>query len=144
MVDKDKPIKILMVDDDQMMRIFFRDIFWVHGRDEHYKVSITSTLIEADGLINDKETRPDVLFLDMMIPLQKGDDTTSSQLERSVEFITKLKKDPELSKIKIVVFSGHKDSDFQKKILSLGVNAYLIKGDFMPKEIIEFVDSIHV
>lgn len=138
----DTPVKILFVDDDEMMRIFFRDIFWVHGRDDHYQITLAQTLVEADKIIGDPTTCPDIIFLDLMIPLSKSGEATSEQIERSVDFIKKIKNNKELSRIKIVVFSGHKDPTFQKKLISIGANGYLVKGDFMPKEIIEYVDNL--
>lgn len=138
----ERQIKVLFVDDDEMMRIFFRDIFWVHGRDDHYQVTLAQTITEADKIVNDPATRPDIIFLDLMIPEKRGGEATSDQIERSVNFIKKIKGDKALSRINVIVFSGHKDPVFQKKLLDMGASGYMVKGDFMPKEIIEYVDKI--
>ena len=37
--DKGKKVKILLIDDDDMMRIYFRDIFWIHSRRIQYEVN---------------------------------------------------------------------------------------------------------
>jgi len=136
-------IRILFVDDDEMMRIFFRDIFWIHGRGE-YQIEIASSHAEASQILEDPARKPHIIFLDMMVPDGKKMSPASELLDESVAFIKKLKADPRFSKTTLVVFSGHKDPAFQKKVLGLGVNGYLVKGEFMPKEIIDFVDKLPI
>ena len=101
---KNKKIKILLVDDDEMMRIYFRDIFWIHSRNNKYEVSMASNLDEAEKMIQDKETRPDSIFLDVLMSTNKGKNTPAYKIARSLEFISKIKKDKDLSKIKIILF----------------------------------------
>ena len=44
-MDKDKKkLKILLIDDDEMMRIYFRDIFWIHGRGDIYEINMGNFL----------------------------------------------------------------------------------------------------
>lgn len=138
-----KKIKILLVDYDKMMSIYFRDIFWIHGRSEDYDVLIASSLEEADKKIEDKETRPDTIFLDVMMPVEGQKNSPSEQIKRSVAFIEKIKKDKELSHIKIIIYSSQKEECLKDEISKIGVDGYLVKGDLMPKEIIDFTDKIH-
>ena len=139
----DAHAKILFVDSDEMMQIFFRDIFWVHGHDDRYHISVAKTLQEAQTAIANAETVPDVMFIDVMVPAEGGREASSSQLEASINFIKKIKADKKTERIKIIVFSGHKDDAFQRKVIALGASGYLVKGEFMPKEIIDFVDKLH-
>lgn len=140
---KQKLIKILLVEEDEMMRIFIRDIFWIHGREGRYQVELVQTLPEAEVMIADEETRPDVLFLDLMAPIKSGwASPSSSRIEQSAEFVRKLKSDPRSSSMKVVVFSWHKDSRMEKEFANLGVSGYLVKGELMPKEIIDFVENL--
>ena len=139
----ERPVNILFVDSDEMMQIFFRDIFWVHGHDDRYHISVAKTLQEAQVATANAETVPDVMFIDVMIPAEGGMEASSSQLEASINFIKKIKADKKTEHIKIVVFSGHKDDAFQRKVIALGASGYLVKGEFMPKEIIDFVDKLH-
>lgn len=143
-VVEEKQIKILFIDDDEMMRIFFRDIFWIHGKNDRYQITLARTLIEADNIIKEPTTRPDIIFLDMMVLPEKRDGFSTYSIEKNMEFIKKIKSDSELSKIRVVVFSIHRDEALQKKLLGLGADGYLIKGSLMPKEIIDFVESLKV
>src|SRR3989304_2471733 len=94
---QEKQYKILFVDGDEMMRILFRDIFWVHGRGEHYEVCLAATLREAEGIIQNPETRPDIAVFGLQTPAEKGLLGTSSQMKDTFEYIKKLKADSNLS-----------------------------------------------
>jgi DNA-binding NarL/FixJ family response regulator len=138
-----KKIKILLVDYDKMMSIYFRDVFWIHGRSDDYDVLIASSLEEADKIIKNKETKPDTIFLDVMMPVEGLKNSPSEQIKRSVSFIEKIKDDKDLSSIKIIIYSSQKEECLKDEISKLKIDGYLVKGDLMPKEIIDFTDKIH-
>ena len=138
-----KKIKILLIDSDEMMRIYFGDIFWIHGRSDTYEVSMASSFAEAEKNMADKDTRPDTIFLDSMMSVPGEKNSTSEQIKRTMSFIEKIKNDKDLSTTKIVIFSNHKEESIKDEICKLGVDGYLIKGELMPKEIIDFTDKIH-
>lgn len=140
---KVKKIKILLVDDDEMMRIYFRDIFWIHGGDDKYDISIASSIADAEKKLSDSATRPDTIFLDVMIPIKEGHNSPHEQLERSLEFVKRIRADKELSRIKIIIYSGQKEKTITEEFNKLGIDGYLRKGDLMPKEIIDFTNKIH-
>ena len=136
-------IKILLVDDDEMMRIYFRDIFWIHGRSDTYDVTIASSIKEAESILENKETKPDTLFIDLMMSVNGEDNSPDAQINRTLSFIKKLKEDKDSSKIKIIIYSSRQDEAIKDEVNKIGVDGYLLKGEFMPKEIIEFTDKIH-
>jgi DNA-binding NarL/FixJ family response regulator len=140
--DKNKR-KILLVDDDEMMRIYFRDIFWVHGKGDSYDVEMVDSLSKAEKKIIDKETRPGVVFLDVMLPIEGENNSPNEQVKRSLSFVEKLKANKELSEMKIIIYSGQREKSIEEEFNKLGVNGYLVKGELMPKEIIAFTDKIH-
>ena len=140
---KQDKIKILLVDDDEMMRIYFRDIFWIHGRSDTYDVTMTSSLADAEKKIMDESSRPDTIFLDVMLSIPGENNSPDSQINRTLAFVEKIKSDKDLSHIKIIMYSGQKEKSIEESFLKLGVNGYLIKGELMPKEIIDFTDKIH-
>lgn len=133
-------IKILLVDDDEMIRIFFRDIFWIHGQSGKYEVSAVSALAEAERLIEDPATQPHIIFLDLSLPLAEGGKLS---IEASLAFLKRIKTDARLRAIQVVVYSGYSEPDLKHKLLENGADHYMVKGDFLPKEIIEFVDNAH-
>lgn len=140
-MDTKQKIKILLIDDDEMMRIYFRDIFWIHGRSDTYEIIMASSLSEAEK--NIQETRPDTIFLDVMMPVPGENNSPDSQIERTLAFVEKIKKEEKLSSIKIVIFSCQKEKYVEVAFRKLGIDGYLIKGELMPKEIIAFTDKIH-
>ena len=85
MSEDTKKIKILIVDSDEMMRIYFRDIFWIHGRSGQYEVVMASTIEEAEKLVFDINTRPDTIFgVTFMV--------VSAQHSRLMELVTPAQK----------------------------------------------------
>lgn len=140
---KKNKIKILLVDSDEMMRIYFRDIFWVHGRDNTYNIELASSIEEAEGKIKDENTKPDVVFLDILLQVQGGDNSIGEQIQRAVSFVEKIKNNKDWSNIKVIIYSAHKEKHIKEKFGQLGIEEYLIKGELLPKEIIAFLDKIH-
>lgn len=134
--------KILVVDDDQMMRIFIRDIFWIHGLNDKYAVSAVDGIEGAETMVSNPETRPDIIFMDLLMPTKEKDGNYSMKIDGSLNFVKKIKADDELKKIKVIVFSSFKERGIKDKLTECGADHYLVKGDFMPKEIIDFVESI--
>lgn len=136
-------IKILLVDDDEMMRIYFRDIFWIHGRSDTYEVTMASSLEEAMKKVMDKDTKPDTIFLDIMMPIKGGKNSPDEQIKRSLAFIEKVKNDKSISPTKIIIYSAHREKKIEEESYKVGAYGYIVKGELMPKEIIDFTDKIH-
>lgn len=137
-----KKIKILLIDDDEMMRIFFRDFFWIHGSSEKYDVAISASIEEAEKRIQNGDI-PDTIFMGMMMKIKNGDNSHDSQVKRTLDFIHKVKTDKELGSIKIIIYTSHNEQSMRDAVGKLGTDGYLIKGELMPTEIIAFTDKIH-
>jgi len=141
MSENDKKIKILLVDDDELIRIYFRDVFWIHGLEYKYDLLLADNIKKAEEIINNEETRPQIIFLDLVMPIER-DGKIITTPEAGLETLKKIKSDPKTKNIKVIVFSGHKDEKFQEEAKRLGSETYLIKGDNLPKELAEFVEKI--
>lgn len=132
-----------MIDDDEMMRIFFRDIFWIHGGSaQKYDVTILDSLTKAREFLGDKNNYPDIIFLDLSMPVKDANGATSMETEPSVEFIKGIRRDPALSHTPIIVFSGFTENALKEKVKEAGADHYLVKGEYMPKELIDFVEKL--
>jgi DNA-binding NarL/FixJ family response regulator len=138
-----KKFKILLIDSDEMMRIYFRDIFWIHGRSDTYEITMASSLEEAEKKMTDKETKPDTIFLDIMMTSPGERTSGDEQIRKNLSFIERIKKDKDMSAMKIIVFSNKKEESIKEEASKLGVDGFLTKGELMPKEIIDFTDKIH-
>jgi DNA-binding NarL/FixJ family response regulator len=134
-------IRILFVDDDEMMRIFFRDVFWIHGAEHRYDLQIASTVDEAEKILRDPEKRPSIVFMDLVMERE-----VNGHVEKSPDvgfgLLKEITTDPSLKGIKAVVFSGHSEEEFKREAAQLGAAAYLVKGEQLPKELLECVNSL--
>lgn len=113
--------KVLVVDDEMLVR-------------EVTSASLKKMGFEVDkakngteGLKKIKENKPDLVFLDYMMPDLTG-----------LEVAQEIKKDPELAKITIVMISGKAESNDVKKAEEFGIEYYLEKPA-SPNKIMDFV-----
>lgn len=140
---KNNKLRILLVDDDEINRIYFRDIFWIHGGDELYEIYSARSIKEARSLLENNDTRPNVIFLDVLISEKGERNDINHQIKRSYEFVSDLKKDKSFSDLKVVIYSSQNDAKTKKEFFKLGTDGFLIKGDLLPKEIIAFTNNIY-
>lgn len=135
--------KILIIDNDEMMRIFLRDVFWVHGKSaQDYEVDTTKTIVEAREYLKDHAPEcPDIIFLDLATPNASASGR-KSEMETAIAFIREIKtKSPCKSKTSVVIFSSYDDPEIREEAKEAGAAHFLVKGEYMPKEIIDFVDE---
>lgn len=101
--------KILVVDDDKLWQAFL-----LASLKDHYEV--VSALDGDIGLKLAREWRPDLIFLDIEMPIKSG-----------YQVCAELKADPELRDVPVIFLSGK--SNLQEKITGfrLGADDYLIK-----------------
>src|SRR3989338_6712948 len=67
--------RILLVDDNEIIRIYFKDIFWIHGLDRKYDLTICRSIYQAENLVKDPKTRPRVIFTGLVIPIVEKNNT---------------------------------------------------------------------
>lgn len=137
----DNKIKVLLIDDDEMIRIYFQDIFWIHGFDNKYQLTVINNIKKAEDVINNPSTKPDIIFMDLVMPIEKNGRIITTP-EAGLGLLEKIKNNEQLKKIKVIVFSGHDEEVIKNKVKELGAENYLIKGNSLPKELIEFIDKI--
>ena len=109
--------KILIVDDQPTMRQIMRLALW-----SQFEIQEACDANTANELI--KVSRPDAIVLDVMMP---GDMDGYQLCER-------IKQDPELASIYIVLVTACGQVEDQEKGMALGANAYFVKP-FSPLEL---------
>ena len=129
----DKPIRILAIEDDEFIRIFLKDIFWIHGIKDGYQFRMVDNIKSAEELVADRETRPDLIFLDLMLPPCLGG---TINREAGFHFLEKLKSNPDTGDIKVIIFSAYRDRELQDRALKLGADKFLLKGEQLPQDLI--------
>lgn len=102
--------RILIVDDDYGIRDSLTQIF----EDEGYDVTSASNGEEAITLLRNHAVHPQVILLDLMMPIMNGWEFRSAQ-----------QQDPALATIPVVVISA--DRQLSQHASVLRANAYLAK-----------------
>ncbi len=110
------------------MAHMYRDKFIGSGFD----VSVISTSEEALEKIKDE--RPDLILLDILLPLENG-----------IYFLKEMRKmtDKKIAKTPVIVLSNYDEPDMRKEANNLGIKAYLLKTDFTPRQLVEEVKKIY-
>ncbi|MFH0772274.1 MAG: response regulator, partial [Candidatus Omnitrophota bacterium] len=102
--------KILVIDDEADLCATIKAQLEASG------FNILAALSGQEGLDKVKDYKPDLVILDLMMPLMDG-----------FEVCSRLKKDPQTSSIPIVVLTALEHDDAAKKALSAGAEGYLVK-----------------
>ena len=133
----DKPLKILAIENDEFMRIFLKDVFWIHnkGQDQFH---IFGCLKKAKEFLEKPENKPDLIFLALKVP---EDDGGKPDIEGSFHFLKDLKSNSQFQNVKIIIFSSFGDKEIQEKAFKLGTDKFLVKGEYLPDEIIKIAQE---
>lgn len=115
-----KKKKILIVEDERLLADLYRDKIDRSGFESFLAYSA------EEGIERARETKPNLVLLDMLLPRQNG-----------IFFLSMAKKDEELRKIPVVVFSNYDDPETKKKAFSLGAREYFIKTSFTPQQMLD-------
>jgi len=114
--------KVLIVEDDK----FLRELMAQKLIKEDYDV--VEAIDGEDGLSKAKETKPDLILLDLILPGIDG-----------FEVLAKLKEDVSVSEIPVVILSNLGQREDIERGLKLGAVDFLIKAHFTPQEIVNKV-----
>jgi len=116
---------ILIIEDDRFLRELISQKIIKEGYEALEAVD------GEDGLKKIKETKPDLILLDLILPGIDG-----------FEVLTKIKEDPALCSVPVIILSNLGQKEDVEKGLKLGAVDYLIKAHFTPGEIIEKIKNI--
>jgi two-component system cell cycle response regulator DivK len=116
--------RVLVVEDQEDNRRIIRDLL----------TSVGYELFEAtDGLAGvrlAKEHRPDLILMDIQLPVVDGYEATR-----------RIKADPELSAIPIVVVTSYALSGDEQKARAAGCDAYVAKP-FSPRQLLATIQAL--
>lgn len=117
--------KILIVEDDK----FLRELITKKLKDEGYEAIGASD--GEEGVEKVKKESPDLVLLDLILPGIDG-----------FEVLSKIKEDPAVASIPVVILSNLGQREEVEKGLKMGAVDYMIKAHFTPGEITEKVKTI--
>jgi CheY-like chemotaxis protein len=114
-IPKPEQLHVLLVDDDEDDRYFFREVALEILHDALIKTfnghsGLTQYLAKCDGNL------PDVIFLDINMPEKDG-----------IEVLGDLKNDAKYKNIAVAMYTTSSDGETIEKARSLGANVYICK-----------------
>ncbi|HTI97437.1 MAG TPA: response regulator [Dongiaceae bacterium] len=112
-------IKVLSVDDSRTIRLIVGKAF------RPYDCVVCEAGNGEEGLATAAREKPDLILLDVTMPVMDG-----------VTMLTKLKEDPELKAIPVIMLTAESGRDNVLHIARLGVRDYLVKP-FKEDQLIE-------
>ena len=130
--------RILSIEDDEFITLFLTDVMWIFGTADNIKLTSTPSTEKGMEVLKDSTKRPQLILLDLALPAKEGD---KSDPENGFHFLELVKTDPALMDIKVLVFSGSSDPKYQERAVRLGAEKFLVKGDYLPKELIDVIKS---
>jgi len=117
--------KILLIEDEKVLIELYKEGFSEAG------FEMSAVLSAEEGLEAARKEKPDLIILDILLPKENG-----------IFFLEKLKADPKIRNIPVVVLSNLDDPETKKKAFQLGVKDYLIKTNYAPHELIEKIKKL--
>ena len=111
--------KILSVDDSLTIRMLVKRSF------KAYDCVVMEASNGQEGLAAIEKDRPDLIFLDITMPVMDG-----------VTMLTKLKENPDLKTIPVIMLTAESGRENVAYIAKLGVRDYLVKP-FKDEQLIE-------
>lgn len=118
------PVKILSVDDSKTIRMIVKRTF------NPYDATVLEASNGEEGLAAAAAEKPDLIILDITMPVMDG-----------VTMLTKLKDDPTLKSIPVIMLTAESGRENVAYIAKLGVRDYLVKP-FQDAQLIEKVNRV--
>lgn len=115
---------IAIIEDDLAIVNMYRMKFELEG----YKVETAADGLAGLDLV--KNSKPDIVLLDLMMPKMKGD-----------EMLDKLRKEPWGKSIKVIVLTNMGENEAPASIRKNGVKQFIVKSNMTPRDVAEVVKA---
>ena len=116
--------KIFHIEDDLQLQVNYQENFQKLG------VEVLLAITGAQGLQLAKEQKPDLILLDIMLPLGLN----------GFDVLESLKRDPELKNIPVIVITNL-DSE-RKTAMDIGATDYIVKANTSLEDVISRVKQL--
>lgn len=117
--------KVLIIEDDPPYRKIYRKKFEVAG----YQVETAEN--GEEGLTKMAAFRPDIVFVDLMMPKMDG-----------FQFLDKVKADASLAGTPVIVLTNLSTTEDAEKVLQKGALSILVKSDTEPNVIVQKANAV--
>jgi DNA-binding response OmpR family regulator len=116
--------KIAIIEDDSVISQMYRMKFEADGFD----VQIANN--GRDGVALVEEFVPDMVLLDMQMPIMNGD-----------EALKQIRSHDWGKTVPVMILTNLGEEEAPKNIRSLGIESYIVKADLTPRQVIERVKT---
>lgn len=117
-----QPTKIAIIEDDAAIAQMYRIKFEAEG----------FTVETADngklGLELAKQMQPDIILLDLMMPIMSGE-----------EMLAQMRKTDWGKNIKVIILTNRGEQEIPPEVKELGVDALILKAAMTPRQVFELV-----
>lgn len=128
-IEREKLLKkILIIDDEYYSRLLLEEIIEDYNKD----IVIISEELNINTFEMIKEEKPDVLFLDVMMPVADGR-----------EICRRIKNDPELKNVCVILISARNFEAYSFKNGKYQADAYIQKP-FSTKKVIKKMEEVFI
>jgi two-component system, OmpR family, alkaline phosphatase synthesis response regulator PhoP len=121
-VQENKKMMILVAEDD----VFLSNVYNKKLTKEGFDVCMAANGEEAITLA--KEKKPDIILLDLIMPVKDGFQTLKD-----------LKEDPEMKNTKVIIFSNLSQEEDRQKVMEMGAVDYFVKANISFREVINII-----
>lgn len=119
--------KILIIDDDERLVGLYEMTFKGQG----YEVS--TSLEGEEGLTKIIKEKPDLVLLDVMMPVKSGFD-----------ILTTIKNNPDTKQTKVVMLTALSDEAMKIKAFAMGAVDYIVKSQLTIPEVTERINNLFI
>jgi len=116
---------ILLVEDESLVRNLYKIKL------EMSEFEVETAVDGLDGWEKAKELRPDLILLDIILPRLDG-----------IEVLRKLKSDPELRVIPVLMLTNLDSTEYKKECSQVGAEGYIVKSGGTPNYVLTEVKRI--
>jgi len=116
--------KIAIIEDDQAISQMYRIKFEAEG----YIVETAENGKLGLGLI--EKMQPDMVLLDLMMPVMTGE-----------EMLAKLRATSWGKKVKVIILTNRGEQEIPEGVRNLGITALILKADMTPRQVAELVKA---
>lgn len=116
--------KVAIIEDDQAISQMYRIKFEAEG----YNVETAENGKLGFSLV--EKMRPDIVLLDLMMPVMNGE-----------EMLAKLREASWGKNMKVIVLTNRGEQEIPPEVKELGVTALILKADMTPRQVAELVKN---
>jgi len=117
--------RVLLVEDNPVVMAVYRSGLSMAG------FTVDTANDGAAALAHAAATTPDVIVLDLMLPIIDG-----------FEVLRRIRADPTLTHVPVLVFSNSYTSDRTNELWSAGATQVLAKATMTPKKLVEVLQAV--